>query len=266
MISPCLLRVTRALLFTALLTGFAIQPVRAEAPKPATATAVVPVALYDGGGVGGNGPKMLEEVFHAGTEFRITRLKGEDIRAGKLKDFKVLIVPGGSGSKEANALEEEGREKIRQFVSDGGTYVGICAGCYLASCHYTWSLHILPVKVVDTPNWARGRANLSMEWTPDGKEWLARKDTEAKTLYHNGPVLQPLPDAKEKLIPLATFREEITRKGAKEGLMVNTPAIAAARYGKGWAVGISPHPEQTDGLKDIVPAALRWTRSSSSVK
>ena len=40
-----------------------------------------------------------------------------------------------------------------------------------------------------------------------------------------------------------------------------TPAVVAARYGKGWAIGVSPHPEQTDGLKDLVPTAIRWALS-----
>ena len=53
-------------------------------------------------------------------------------------------------------------------------------------------------------------------------------------------------------------RGEVVRPGAKSGLMVGSPAVVAARFGKGWAVGVSPHPEQTEGLRDLVPSAIRW--------
>ena len=36
--------------------------------------------------------------------------------------------------------------------------------------------------------------------------------TAVKADYHNGPVLEPVADAKEKLYVLATYREEGTRK------------------------------------------------------
>jgi glutamine amidotransferase-like uncharacterized protein len=253
---PTLRRAAAATAFVILISTFALG----QEPKPAKPA--VPVAMYNGAGVGGNGPKMLEEKFHADTEFRITRLKPEEIRQGKLKDYKVLIVPGGSSKTEGIALGEDGREEIKKFVEGGGVYVGICAGCYLASCNYEWSLHILPAKVVDTANWERGRGNLKLELTKEGKEWTARAENEVTTIYHNGPVLQEKKDEKEKLIPLALYREELTKKGAKEGLMVNTPAIAAARFGKGWAIGVSPHPEQTENLRDMVPSVIRWAMAN----
>ena len=238
------------------LATLASRSAEAQAPK---ATETIPVAMYSDAGASGKGPAMLEEKFHKETEFRITRVRASDIRVGKLQGFRVLIVPGGSSKLGGTTLGADGRAVIREFVENGGTYVGICAGCYLASCQYDWSLHILPAKVRDTANWERGRANLTLTLTPDGKDWLGRKEGEVKSVYHNGPVLEPLADAKDKLIPLAMYKDEVTRKGAKEGLMKDTPAIAASRYGKGWVLGVSPHPEQTADLKDLVPAAIRWT-------
>lgn len=235
------------------------------AAPPARPGAVVPVALYEGWGAGGKGPKMLEDTLQS-AEFRVTRVSPEDIRAGKLAGYKVLIVPGGLSQTQGIALGEDGREMIRKFVADGGSYVGICAGCYLASCNYKWSLNILPVKVVDSKNWERGRGTLPLKLTAEGRQWFGRSESEVKTIYHNGPILKAEPDAGERLVPLALYDAELTRKGAKAGLMVNTPAIAAARYGKGWAVGVSPHPEQTEGLKDFVPAVIRRTLASPDRK
>jgi hypothetical protein len=218
----------------------------------------VAIGMYSDDGVTGRGPMMLEKTFAAAPDFRLRKLSSADVRGGKLAGVRAFIVPGGIPRQEAGDLLPEGRDAIKGFVAGGGCYVGICAGCYLATCAYDWSLGILPATVIDRANWERGRATLRIELTPAGRDWFRRKEDRFDCLYHNGPVLRPDPGAKEKLIPLAYYREEIVRRGAKEGLMTDTPAAVAARYEKGWAVGISPHPEQTEGLKDLVPSAIRW--------
>jgi glutamine amidotransferase-like uncharacterized protein len=237
---------------------FATLPVFAQDTRPAK-PAPIPVAMLVGDGVSGKGPAMLEETLNA-SGYAVTKIDAADVRAGKLKEAKILVVPGGFSRTQATALGRDGRELVKSFVAEGGGYVGVCAGCYLASSEYEWSLHLLPVKVVDANNWERGIKPVKVELTTEGKDWFARKDAELKLYYHNGPVLEPIPGAKEKLVLLAVYREELTRKGAKEGLMLNTPAVVAARYGKGWAIGVSPHPEQTDGARDMLPAALKWAR------
>ena len=79
-----------------------------------------------------------------------------EIQQGKLADFQVVLFPGGSGSAQGRKLDKLGREQVRQFVSDGGGYIGICAGAYLASADYDWSLHLLDAKVLGIEHWARG--------------------------------------------------------------------------------------------------------------
>ncbi len=75
---------------------------------------------------------------------------GEDIRAGKLKDFRVLIQPGGSGSAQAKALGQEGRERVKEFVKDGGgLHPHLRWGVPRLAASYDWSLHILDAEVVD---------------------------------------------------------------------------------------------------------------------
>lgn len=247
--------------FAACLLLFAALPVAAQSP----AATPVPVAMLVGDGVGGKGPAMMEETLTA-AGYTVTRVDAADVRAGKLKGMSVLIVPGGLSRTQATALGRDGREVVKRFVADGGGYVGLCAGCYLASSQYDWSLHLLPVKVVDPANWERGIKPLTVGLTPAGQAAFDRRDAEVRVQYHNGPVLEPAAGAAGKLIPLAVYREEVTRKGAKEGLMVGTPAAVAGRYGKGWAIGISPHPEQTAGLRDMLPAALRWARDLPPAK
>jgi hypothetical protein len=40
--------------------------------------------------------------------------------------------------------------------------------------------------------------------------------------------------------------------------MVDSPAIAAGGYGRGRVLFVSPHPEQTSGLEDLVQRGAQW--------
>lgn len=67
----------------------------------------------------------------AGLPFRF--ITAEEIRRGGLTGYACLFVPGGWASNKLKALGEEGAGAIRQFVADGGAYVGFCGGAGLAT-------------------------------------------------------------------------------------------------------------------------------------
>nr|WP_287411203.1 BPL-N domain-containing protein [Pseudodesulfovibrio sp.] len=53
--------------------------------------------------------------------------------SGKLGDTpKVLIVPGGRAKGKADRLTARGMDSIRNFVHNGGTYIGFCGGTGMA--------------------------------------------------------------------------------------------------------------------------------------
>ena len=241
----------RPLLLAGALPLLVFLPLRAKTPP------TVAVAMYADKGAYGNGPDMLADEFGRTRDLKLTNLTVDDIRAGKLARFRVVIFPGGTGGTQGKTLGREGRAAVKKFVADGGTFVGICAGCYLASTGYDWSLDLLPAKVIDKANWERGKGTLPLEITAAGREWFGRTDERVRSLYCNGPVLEEM-DAPEKLVVLARYLGELVRPQAQKGVMLGTPAVVAARYGKGWAIGVSPHPEQTEGLRDLVPSAIRW--------
>ena len=43
--------------------------------------------------------------------------------------------------------EKEGREVVIEFVEDNGGYLGVCAGSYLATHNYSWSLDSLQIRI-----------------------------------------------------------------------------------------------------------------------
>ena len=72
--------------------------------------------------------KALRE---AGLPFRLIR--AADIGTGALLDCSALVVPGGWASHKIKVLGEPGISGIRQFVKEGGMYIGFCGGAGLAT-------------------------------------------------------------------------------------------------------------------------------------
>jgi len=46
---------------------------------------------------------------------------------------RLLVMPGGRDRPYQASLGDEGARRIRQFVEQGGSYLGLCAGAYFAS-------------------------------------------------------------------------------------------------------------------------------------
>lgn len=221
------------------------------------------VALYKGPGTGGNGPpELLAKLGSPGAATTITEVTPAELQAGILTNFDVVLFAGGSGSREASAIGATGRAQVTNFVAHGGGYVGICAGAYLATSGYPWSLHIINAHTL-SPKWQRGRAVLKMEITPPGAAILGGP-TNVEVMYHQGPVVGP---AREQGLPaydtLAWFRTEVASNNTPAGIMINSPAIFAGTFQHGRVVCISPHPEQTPGLDYIVPQAVNWVAAAA---
>lgn len=235
----------------AICLGLGATPGRCEPP--------IRVAIYDHSDGSANGPKALKRVLGDTTRFVCKRVSPEDIRKGALDDANLLIMPGGSGSLQAKKLQPEGREKIKAFVKEGGAYLGICAGAYLATSHYEWSLHLINAKVVDREHWARGTGTVELSILLAGQKLFSDGKEKVAVYYGQGPLLAP--DEKKELPayePLAEYAGEIAKNGAPKGVMIGTTAIARAEYGKGRVVCFSPHCEVKNGPNEMVVRAVLW--------
>ncbi|MEZ5979308.1 MAG: BPL-N domain-containing protein [Planctomycetota bacterium] len=223
----------------------------------------VKVAMYVSAGVGGSGPDRIEELLESYGDFVVRRVCASDLRAGVLEQFDVVIFPGGSASSQAASIREDGREAVREFVESGGGYLGICAGAYLAANNYEWSLGILDADVVDREHWARGTGDVAIEFSGLGATTLSTGTREAEIHYANGPIFAR---SRDREIPnyrvLAWFRGEVLRTGVPGGVMPDTPAMVVGRFGEGRVVCSSPHPEQTDGMEEVVAELVRLAAGS----
>ncbi|MFN3191767.1 MAG: BPL-N domain-containing protein [Aureliella sp.] len=218
------------------------------------------IGVYDDVGSGKSTETLISKLRLIDGAY-VRRLTAEEIRGGELNNVDILIHPGGSGGGQGRELAENGREAVRRFVRSGGGYIGFCAGAYLATSHYSWSLDLLDAKVFDRKHWARGNGPVQIRLTESGKSVLRTKDDLKEIYYGQGPLLVPacdphLPDYKV----LASYESEIAQQGAPEGAMVGTTAIALGRFGEGRVFCFSPHPELTDGLEHFVERAVKQVR------
>lgn len=65
---------------------------------------------------------------------KVVYLNEKTLNAAALAGIQVYVQPGGSDDidETLNALSRAQVEALRRFVADGGSYLGICAGAYLA--------------------------------------------------------------------------------------------------------------------------------------
>jgi glutamine amidotransferase-like uncharacterized protein len=219
---------------------------------------VIKVALYDDVGATGKGIPCVTEIMGKTSDIKLTRLKGADIATGALKGYDLVMFTGGSGSAEAGGLGEKGREEVRAFVRNGGGYVGICAGAYLACSGFEWGVGVLNAKTVSS-KWRRGQGEVKI-----AGETFGDKLTDRGIRYANGPIIKA--DVRKDLPAfevLASFRTELAENDSPVGAMVNAPAMVRSTYGLGRVFTSSPHPEQTAGLEPLVEKAVRWVARSN---
>lgn len=185
------------------------------------------VAIYTG-----KGASLSKDVMIALRKIKIPfqEIDEKGVFQGKLDNFSAFIVPGGWPEKYAYSLRKKGYNKIRKFVSNGGKYIGICAGAYLASKKF---------KTDESDFTGLGLANPTAEM--EIRKILPGRIREIKLSKHalsngcphkmkiwymNGPVFK----SNKKMKVIAKYEN-------------NNTAIISSKYGKGSIILFSPHPE-----------------------
>ena len=274
-------QLTRHFILTALLLGstLALQAQTTEAPpKPKAPPFVIPpdinglktiiaapaktkpikVAIFQGKGASDGGIESTEARIQSIPQASVTRVEAEDWASIDLKAFDVVVFSGGSGSAQAESIGEAGRNNVREYIRDGGGFVGICAGAYLACSNFKWGLGILNASTVSS-KWLRGQGFMDLEVTDEGRKLLGDVKGTFKVRYNNGPIIKPATRTDVPAYTVVThFRSEIAKYGSPVGVMVNSPAQAIATFGKGRVFISSPHPENTPGLEHLIPRGVLW--------
>jgi len=216
-----------------------------EGPLAAAHPSSTRIVVYKGEGASKSRETVIT-VLKRRPEFDVRDVTVDDIKAGKLSECDVLIHAGGSGGGQGKALGEEGRAAEKRFIEAGGGYIGVCAGAYLATCDYEWSLGVLDAKVVDRKHWNRGFGEVKIGLGDRSEGVLGTKPGSAPN--------PDIPDYQE----LATFETEIVKNGASPGVMTGCTAIAIGDFKAGRVLCFSPHPEHDSPTEPMLVKAVEW--------
>lgn len=184
------------------------------------------VLVYQGPG----GCKSCAEAAARSAEhrsFKVVYVGPSEVTADIFKGAIAWIQPAGDGIKAAEALGAEKMALIKNYVNQGGAYLGFCAGAFLADTIVddfgkVHGIGLLPFSSADYH--VNQDDNIDMVWT----EWLGKK----RHIFFNTGATFEIPNSmKRDIHVLATYAKD------------NKPATLSFSLGKGMVVVSGAHPE-----------------------
>ena len=182
--------------------------------------------------------------------YTVRLVKAVHINNEKLDNFSILCIPGGDMYQYSQDISSTGKENIRNFIRDGGSYIGICGGAYFTGEKVIWQgdqLPMIPLRIF--PGTTQGPID---EIAPypycimcevsimDHSHPITQSEGPLWIAYCYGPMFLPNENA------------DIDVLGEYE--IVNQPAMVAFEYGKGKVFIIGTHPEfEEDSERDGLP-------------
>ena len=219
----------------------------------------VRAGLYCGPGSRGANNVYWAKILEDSPDVALTLLDADDIRGGGLQGLDILVMPGGGGRLQCEALAEEGKEAVRRYVREGGKYFGTCAGIS-AAINATNRLQMAPYRFI-TNYYERGTGTLQVGFNEKWRRELALADAAWKLHYHGGPIIipgDPVPDGEGETMAVCLNAIEAREKRtpAERDAMIGTPAFIYATYGKGEVIACNAHPEARPETRELISAVF----------
>ncbi len=192
------------------------------------------VGLYAGKGSWGENVEVIGHFLdHHGFKWSVFD-ENEAVKPGLEEQYDLLWFPGGFAAEYKNFISDH--SIIRDFVNDGGLFIGSCAGAYYASRILRWegADHEYPLELFK----GKGVGPLSglIGWGKTGSIELMEGhpvnhgfNPEKEMYYFDGPYFEP--DEEESVTILARYQAN------------NEPAVIAGTSGGGKYLLLGPHPE-----------------------
>ena len=215
----------------------------------------IKVALYLDIGCKGGGVIHWAQLLKSSPDVECDFIDAADVQEGKLGGYDVLVMPGGSGYDRYAQLKEEGFEKIRRYICEGGAYYGVCAGIALA-LNDPKRLRLIPYTREKNP--LRGGFSGAVKLNARAEELLGIPAGTRYFRYHDGPLPapgEPVPDSEYEV--LATFDSHVMQKGKATTPMHGMPAMIYGRYGKGKVLVTVMHAEYFPSTHDVLGAGFK---------
>jgi len=161
--------------------------------------------------------------------------------------YDAIYFPGGDAYQYNKRINSAGDANIRNFVNNGGGYIGICAGAYFACDRILWEGGWQNYALDLFAGYGYGAIDPIIPWSGYTMTWTTMnpanplcqwEPAKEYQLYYGGPAFYP--DAGQSMNVMATWDS-----------YNNTPAMINYSYGSGRVVLCGPHPEiEEDDTRD----------------
>lgn len=218
----------------------------------------IEVGVFAGVGPRSNGCIEWFRLVKSSPEMNLTLLDAEDVRSGALDKLDLVVMPGGSSPAIKSDLKAEGAAKLKDFIRNGGGYIGTCAGCCLLmeeSTDVRRGISVIPYG----RKGSKGQFMMPVAINQKGAAALGIEAGEYKIRYSAGPVLYPVTNAIEgaSFEVWGTFASDFDNP--KNRLKMNgMGAVVGGTYGKGRVFAIACHPESYPVTHGLVRGAFRY--------
>jgi len=187
----------------------------------------------------------LNEINNKSSSTKFNYSTTVEINSETLKGYDVLIIPGGDASEYIQNSEID-NSSIKQFVSDGNGYLGICAGAYAATNYVDgyysgWGLE--PDVNAENVNY---EGNLTISTTSFGKQ-LTSSSSDITIFHENGPALY----TNDTSHIISTYADNNT---GYEGYA----DMVGEDYGSGRVLLSGSHPELAPENPELLANMILW--------
>lgn len=102
------------------------------------------------------------------------------LQGGNLKRFDAIVFPGGYSYFQQVSAGHRGLDAVREYVKQGGCYLGICAGAFLAAKEVHWEGQVYPYPLALFDGIAEGSIPQIAAWPKHGRSKLSVTDAGDK--------------------------------------------------------------------------------------
>lgn len=205
----------------------------------------VRTAVFTGLGPMGLSSTELIRLVARSPELAFVPVDAEDVRRGGLAGCDMLVMPGGNSGMIKGDLGEVGVAKLKEFVRNGGGYLGICAGCVLTLSDLPGcGISLVPFTREAVGGAYDGDCATTIRLNDVGAKMLGMDAGEHGVWYSGGPYLAPSRSVPEgaSITPWAVYSRNVRSEG-DGARMDGMVALVGGTYGKGRLVACSCHPE-----------------------
>ena len=200
----------------------------------------IKTAFYIDKGARGGGVANLARLLTYSPQIEMTMVNGEDLRKGILKNFDMVVMPGGSSQLEMESMAPAGVKALQDFIRKGGAYVGICAGFHIM-LNRPERAQLVPYTYIREA--VGNRADVQINLSKEGAGILGVKPGKRMVRYSRGPIAKEASWNKGTCKTYALYTSSVSPLGRAGKSFFNTPALIAGTYGKGKVIASSFHPE-----------------------